>query len=65
MAQRVLSLVEGWMLKQVQHDGILKTVRRRNGRGSLRGRLAYWSRKLRIFRERDGCFSLRSAFASI
>ncbi len=26
---------------------------------------AYWSRKLRIFRERLGCFSLRSALASI
>ena len=25
----------------------------------------YWSRKLRIFRLRDGCFSFRSAFASI
>ena len=25
----------------------------------------YWSRKLRILRDRLGCFSLRSAFASI
>ena len=26
---------------------------------------AYWSRNDRILRDRDGCFSLRSAFASI
>jgi len=29
------------------------------------GPFIYWSRKLRILRLRDGCFSLRSAFASI
>src|SRR5690606_38207459 len=29
------------------------------------GAYPYWSRKLRILRLRDGCLSLRSAFASI
>ena len=29
------------------------------------GSVVYWSKKLRNLRERLGCFSLRSAFASI
>ena len=32
---------------------------------NMRKTAIYWSRKLRILRLRDGCLSLRSAFASI
>jgi hypothetical protein len=54
----------------VSHSGrvperMVKSETRRSPIAQGAGEADYWSRKLRIFRERDGCFSLRSAFASI